>query len=381
MSTDDDSPSSNAGTASDVDVMLVGYFPPTGAIAELFAAIAAALAGVARTAVLAPADAGAMPAGLVADIRFPYSSRRPERAVLGAGYRAHRTAARLRPSVVLLFTQHPLNVLAALHLRRSRLTFWWHEPVFRGQAGLARRLTYRSHDLVIAPLAERIVVAAASVERDVPPRYRGKVAVVPFPRPQGFDTDSGRFAADPTDLAFFGKLAPYKGLDVLADAIDHLASDGRRPTLRVVGAGALELAAPRLASLAARHRGVVDHVDEYASGHDVVSALRSSRLCVLPYLSAAGSSTIAVVGGTSVPLVASRCGAFEDELVDGEHAVLVEPGDAVGLAEGIAALLADPERRSAVGDALHELTEQRYSAPRVAAQLLTAIARGPDDTH
>ncbi len=233
---------------TNVDVLLVAYAPSRGAVAEIFSTMARDLSEVARVAVLAPEGLSTDAAALTADIRFKYSARRPYQAVFRSGWRAHRRAASLRPRVVLLFTQHPLNIVASVHLRRSRLAMWWHEPLGRGQVTASKAMVYRVHDAVIAPRCFRVLVAARSVLSNVPARHQHKTRVVPFATMTEFATSSGRFAAAPSDILFFGKIAPYKGLDVLARALQRLRQEGSQPMVRLVGTGSLQQSAPLMAA-------------------------------------------------------------------------------------------------------------------------------------
>ena len=357
------------------DLMMVGYFPPTGAIAELFATIASGLAQRVSVGVLAPRYLETLP-GVQADFRFPYSTRRPDRAVTGQGWRAHRAAAATQPRVTLLFTQHPLNAVSAGLFRSSRLALWWHEPVARGQASALRRTMYGLNDRLVVPRCDRFVVASDSVRASVPGRYRDRTIVVPFPSPASPGVASKRFSLSPTDLVFFGKLETYKGLDTLADALELLEARDLHPTVRIVGSGRLADAAPRLARFGGRHPGRVDHVDEYAPGADVASALRCAGVCVLPYLTAAGSSAIAVAGQQRAALVASCAGSFGDFLTDGVTARLHRPGDAEQLADLVVDLLGDPIERTRLGEALHELQATRFSIEATSRALLAGLLDG-----
>ena len=359
----------------------MAYAPERGAIAEIFSTMARDLSQVAQVAVLAPDGLTIDADALVADIRFPYSSRRPYQAIVGRGWRAHRRAASLHPRVVLLFTQHPLNIVAATLLGRRKVAMWWHEPLGRGQVNTWKGLVYRIHDALIAPRCATILVAAPSVKSNVPTRYQGKTVVVPFATMPEFASQSGRFANAPSDVLFFGKLAPYKGLDVLARALVRLRRDGSQPQVRLIGAGSLEQASPEMAAFRAKHPTQVVHVDEYASPADIASALVSTRVLVLPYLSAAGSSTIAIAGLHGSAIVASRCGCFDDFLTDGESALLVDPADDLELSEALLRLLTDESLQHHISSGLHAMTESTFDPGRVAAQLLDVLGITPTSSR
>jgi starch synthase len=59
--------------------------------------------------------------------------------------------------------------------------------------------------------------------------------------------------------------------------------------------------------------------------------------------------------------VATTAGAFPEVVAAGETGVLVPPGDAVALADTVAALLADPDRRVAMGAAGVERINAQFS--------------------
>jgi glycosyltransferase involved in cell wall biosynthesis len=362
-----------SGSGHKVDVLLVAYAPPNGAIAEILSAIARDLSAITRVAVLAPEGLVMDAAGAVDDIRFNYSSRRPDRAIFGSGWRAHRRAAALSPRVVLLFTQHPLNIVTAAHLRKSNLSMWWHEPRPRGQVHRLKALVYRLHDSVIAPRCTRILVAAPSVLADVPSRLRGKTSVVPFATMPEFAVDSARFSDTPSDVLYFGKVATYKGLDVLASALSLLDANGSRPRVRLIGAGSLSESAPKMVAFIHEHPGQIEHLDEYASPGDVGSALAVTKVVVLPYLSAAGSSTIAIVGMHGAALVASRCGCFDDFVVDEASGLLVAPGDAEELSRALSRLLGDDDLRKRLGAGLQSVARSTFDPRVVAESLLGAL--------
>jgi glycosyltransferase involved in cell wall biosynthesis len=68
-----------------------------------------------------------------------------------------------------------------------------------------------------------------------------------------------------------------------------------------------------------------------------------------------------------VPVVATTAGAFPEVIADEETGILVPPAEAGALADAIAALLADPARRAAMGAAGARRIAEQFSW-RVCAQ-------------
>jgi glycosyltransferase involved in cell wall biosynthesis len=71
------------------------------------------------------------------------------------------------------------------------------------------------------------------------------------------------------------------------------------------------------------------------------------------------------------PVVATTAGAFPEVIAAGETGVLVPPGDAVAIADTIAALLADPVRRVAMGAAGVERINGQFSWRACARKTVT----------
>jgi glycosyltransferase involved in cell wall biosynthesis len=65
------------------------------------------------------------------------------------------------------------------------------------------------------------------------------------------------------------------------------------------------------------------------------------------------------------PSVTTAVGGIPEVAVDGEHALLVPPGEAAALARGAESLLQDPVRRRAMGRAAQERARTQFSADAI----------------
>jgi len=70
----------------------------------------------------------------------------------------------------------------------------------------------------------------------------------------------------------------------------------------------------------------------------------------------------------ATPVIASDIGGYR-EVIEPGTAVLAPPGDPKALADTVVALLADEDRRGAIGIAARELALERYSWDRIAGRL------------
>ena len=271
-------------------------------------------------------------------------------------------------SLALFEGEGPIVATFHTSTERSRAIAAFARPI----NALMEKVTAR---IAVSPMARRVQV-----------RYLGGDAVE---IPNGVDVPL--FAHGPllpgfprsgTTVGFLGRFGePRKGMEVLLDALRRIAPD--RPGLRllVVGRGdadALRRAAgPRLA----------DRLDVLGGVDDVTkaAALRSMDVYCAPNVGGESFGMVlteAMAAGTAV--LASDLGAFRAVLgtddSDGPAGVVFPTGDAVALADRLAALLDDPSRRTALG-AAGRARAAAFDWPVVASAVLqvyrAAVAADP----
>ncbi len=139
-------------------------------------------------------------------------------------------------------------------------------------------------------------------------------------------------------VAFFGRLEPYKGLEVLAAAMPQVWASRPDVQLHVVGTGAtdLPLRDPR-----------VSFERTYLPESGIEDLFRSASLAVLPYTQASQTGAGSLAVGYGVPVIATRVGGLPDLVLDETY--LAQAGDHRGLAAAILSHLDDgPEVRARV---------------------------------
>ena len=197
-----------------------------------------------------------------------------------------------------------------------------------------------------------------------------RIAVVPHGVLLHGDGDGhiqGMDNSDKLSLLAFGAIKPYKGLDILIRALACL-SETDRSKLRLVVAGRPSVSEVELRNLAVQcgvdsciewHlRFILDkEVPEFFSRCDVV---------VFPYrqIDASGALMTALPFGKAI--VASRIGAFGEQLEHRQNALLVEPEDTHGLADAIRTLLRDRELVRRLGCSSLALADTTFSWERIA---------------
>lgn len=170
----------------------------------------------------------------------------------------------------------------------------------------------------------------------------------------------------------FGKLKPYKGLDILIEAFAQLPKELQaRARVLAIGKSYMDLA-PLQAR--AQQLGVASRVTiepRFVRDDEVGQLFGPGTVAMLPYreIEASGVLTMALVHGR--PIIASRIGGFAETLTDGVHGVLVPPGDVAALASAMRRFLNDPAFAASCAHAVsalaHSLPDWREIARRTLA--------------
>jgi glycosyltransferase involved in cell wall biosynthesis len=170
-------------------------------------------------------------------------------------------------------------------------------------------------------------------------------------------------------VVFLGRLVEDKGFADLLEAWD--SSLGR---LVIVGDGPL-----RGEAEARAQRDPSVQVLGQLSWADAMEVLRSARVAVVPARSYETFGLVVIEAfAHGVPVVATRLGALEELVDDGETGALVEPGDLEGLRKALG-MVSDPHTSVAFGERARQVYLDRFTPEhdRVATERIytDAIAR------
>ena len=266
------------------------------------------------------------------------------------------------PDLAICAMPGPLDPLMALALRLlgTRVVVIVHDADshpgdgFPGQMHLQRLLCRMAHGLAV--LCDHV---GNRLLQQQPTRE-----LIPFQHPPfAFDIPTGHRAAGPPRLLYFGRLLPYKGLDLLAAALTRLPAGIQ---LRVVGSG------PETPALdALRTRPGVTVENRWVPEADVGGLLAWSDALILPYREASQSGVAAAALAAGRPVIATCVGGLCEQLSAAPRAFLCDP-DAASLAHAIGLWLEAPRQLVPPVDAAAEWRD-------AVSRLLVAIsaARSP----
>jgi glycosyltransferase involved in cell wall biosynthesis len=206
---------------------------------------------------------------------------------------------------------------------------------------------------------------------------RARIHVIPHGlNLEGHGTRSEKRPDEPRVIGYLARICEDKGLHVLVEACEHLASQSDNPPFELHAAGYLgdadraylERIQSRTAAgkLAGRFRylGELDRAQKIAflQSLDVFSTptvYRESK--GLPALEAMANA---------VPVVLPDHGSFSEMIADTGGGVLNRPHDVADLADKLAALLRDRARATELGLAGQQAVMDRYHAAAMAQQTI-----------
>jgi glycosyltransferase involved in cell wall biosynthesis len=178
--------------------------------------------------------------------------------------------------------------------------------------------------------------------------------------------------APPYTIGYFARIAPEKGLHVLADAYHRLRKRPGAPAARLLAAGyLLHEHRDYLASIEQRMRdwGLGSEF-RYAGAPDragKIARIREMDVFSVPavYAEPKGLSLLEAMAN-GVPIVQPRRGAFTEIVERSGGGVLVPPDDPDALADALLALLTDRRRAAALGGAGAEGVRRHYAVDDMA---------------
>jgi glycosyltransferase involved in cell wall biosynthesis len=161
-----------------------------------------------------------------------------------------------------------------------------------------------------------------------------------------------------------GRLVSEKGHRYFIEAIDILRRRGKAPKGLIVGDGPLagEIAADIHA------RGLQDQIRLHpAVTHSkLLQIMQAADLVVMASTHEGFPLSPGEAMALGRPVLATRVGGSPDLLEDGVSGVLVPPADPAALADGMARLMNDPERRQRLGAAASQRIAERFSTGHLA---------------
>jgi glycosyltransferase involved in cell wall biosynthesis len=136
-------------------------------------------------------------------------------------------------------------------------------------------------------------------------------------------------------VLFFGNIAPYKGLEILVQAVGRLRAEGVH--LRLIIAGRTKGSEVYWQSVRSRidSLGLRDHVlerIEFIPDGDIEVYFKAADVLALPYTHVFQSGVLFLGYNFGLPIIASDIASFREDIIEGETGFLHAPNDPAALA-------------------------------------------------
>jgi len=201
-----------------------------------------------------------------------------------------------------------------------------------------------------------------------------RIGVAPLPTPEIFRGGTNTTRAGRTIL-FFGKVRPYKGLDVLLAAMPEVLS---KLDCRLTIIGEFYDSVDNCRNLI-RQLGLDEHVsleDRYVNNEEIVEIFDRVDVLVLPYREASQSAVAHIALSNALPIISSSAGGLSENIVENVTGLIFPAGDSTALADQIVSyfsnslgpvfagnlLSARINKNSELGQLVEDLAQSKHKA-------------------
>ena len=138
-----------------------------------------------------------------------------------------------------------------------------------------------------------------------------------------------------TTFLFYGFIVPYKGLDLLKEAIENLQDYETEYNLIIAGGGY----DPTISFFESKKNCQV--INRFLTNEEMMYLNEVSSAIVMPYKSASQSGIILTSFMLGKPIIATKVGALVETITDHYNGLLVEPNNPIFFSNAMRKLICD----------------------------------------
>ncbi len=134
-------------------------------------------------------------------------------------------------------------------------------------------------------------------------------------------------------ILFFGRISPYKGVDVLLKAMPGVFEEFPDEKLIIAGKSANGYTLDN--NLPENYKGNLQVLNRYIANEELIMLIGKAKFVICPYLDATQSGVLMTAFALNTPVIATCVGSFPEFITNNFNGLLVNPANVVELADGI----------------------------------------------
>ena len=264
----------------------------------------------------------------------------------------------IRPDIIYILTHHATSLLLPPIIKKYKILYQVHDPVPHLGVGKLSSLIIKLQTKVYTKRADYLIVAGKAVKQQILEHFKvdkRKIVVIPFAMIGNLIHDEIAPSTEEIDLLFFGRIEPYKGMDVLVEALKTMKL---KPITYIAGNGTIcdkdgyEVQLPKNAV----HLG-------YVKDDKLISYIKKAKVIVLPYHEASGTFTVCQAFYYGKPVIVSDVGTLPEYAADG--GLVFKSGDSRELAKCIEKILENDDLRNHISINARKRYEESFTMEKI----------------
>ena len=169
-------------------------------------------------------------------------------------------------------------------------------------------------------------------------------------------------------ILFFGRLSAYKGIETLLQAALRVAEKLSGIQVIIAGRPPTNYTIPPIPPLP--NDGSILLIDNYISNARAAELFQKATVVVCPYHEATQSGVVLAAYAFDRPVIATRTGGLPEYVEDGNTGILVDPRNAVQLANAIITVLSDRKKQQKFKTGINKISEDKLNWKNIARQTI-----------
>ena len=223
---------------------------------------------------------------------------------------------------------------------------------------LLQRFALRRAKLLISPSQAHAEEISRELRLEHP-----RIRVVPNCFDVAEVSSGQNYHREENTVLFVGRLERVKGVPILLEAARQVVKEC--PTAHFILAGTSHpTLAPEEIDAMIRRYSLDEHIERrgFLGRRELIDAYRQASVCVMPSHYESFGLVALEAGACGVPVVGTRVGGLAEVIEHGNTGLLVDSGDASGLAAALIQVLTNPSDRKRMGKAAQKRAETKFSS-------------------